>query len=286
MGKRTVTEVIEGQHTRDGAGVQLKRMFSREKAQLMDPFLMLDSFDSLDANDYLRGFPWHPHRGIETVTYLISGEIEHQDSLGNRGKIQPGSCQWMSAGSGILHQEMPQESDRMLGVQLWVNLPKDRKMSKPAYRDITSEDVKEVSLGKAGSIRIIAGQYSGVSGPVVDISAAPSFFDLELNENASFRLENEEETLFFFVIDGEIVIDGQSYEKRTGMLMSQGNYVDLSTKGEKGRALVFSGRRLNEPIAWGGPIVMNTKEELDQAFKDLEEGTFIKDKKPTMNEGV
>jgi hypothetical protein len=277
--ERKVKEIIYGHDGRDGAGVNLKRVFSRSTVEDLDPFLLLDAFDSTDPNDYIKGFPWHPHRGIETVTYLLEGKIEHGDSLGNSGTIDEGCCQWMSAGSGIIHQEMPQASERMLGVQLWVNLPAEKKMSHPAYRDIRKADVVLARDDDVAQVRVIAGSYGEKKGPVGDIAVAPGFLDILLYPGKEFSVETEhEDTVFAFIIDGEGIFEGELHPKRTGFLYEDGDQITFSAGSHEARVLVFSGKKLKEPVAWGGPIVMNTQEELERAFKELDEGTFIKHK--------
>ncbi|SHE97682.1 pirin family protein [Alkalibacter saccharofermentans] len=277
--ERKVKEIIYGHDGRDGAGVNLKRVFSRATVEDLDPFLLLDAFDSTDPNDYIKGFPWHPHRGIETVTYLLEGKIEHGDSLGNSGTIDEGCCQWMSAGSGIIHQEMPQASERMLGVQLWVNLPAEKKMSHPAYRDIRKPDVVLARDDDVAQVRVIAGSYGGKKGPVGDIAVAPGFLDILLYPGKEFAVETEhEDTVFAFIIDGEGIFEGELHSKRTGLLYEDGDQITFSAGSQEARVLVFSGKKLKEPVAWGGPIVMNTQEELERAFKELDQGTFIKHK--------
>ncbi|NTW71443.1 MAG: pirin family protein [Eubacteriaceae bacterium] len=277
---RQIKEIIHGSAGRDGAGVNLQRVFSHSKTKELDPFLMLDAFDSKNPDDYTKGFPWHPHRGIETVTYLISGKIEHGDSMGNTGTIDEGCCQWMSAGSGIIHQEMPKASDHMLGVQLWVNLPAKLKMSDPAYRDIRKKDVVVVKEDNA-TVKIIAGEYKGSSGPVTGIAVGPTFLDIEVDPESEFVLDTRSsDTLFTYIMYGKGKFCGndEEYGKGSGILYTEGDFIKIATGMESIRVLAFSGQKLNEPIAWSGPIVMNTQEELDLAFKELGEGTFIKHK--------
>ncbi|MFO7636307.1 MAG: pirin family protein [Clostridia bacterium] len=273
--ERAIREIVNGKATRDGAGVRLTRVFTPARGKDLDPFLLLDAFDSDNPEDYTKGFPWHPHRGIETVTYLIQGRIEHGDSLGNTGSIDEGCCQWMSAGSGIVHQEMPQASPRMLGVQLWVNLPAAGKMSPPAYRDVRKEDVTVVEEEDA-TVRIIAGSYKGQKGPVSGISVDPVFLDADVKPGREFLLETRrEDTLFAYILQGEGDF-GEEQGEKTGILFTPGDFFK-ATAGPQGlRMLIFSGRKLGEPVAWRGPVVMNTREELDQAFQELEEGTFLR----------
>ncbi|MFA5468409.1 MAG: pirin family protein [Sphaerochaetaceae bacterium] len=278
MGNRQVKRVVEGKVSFDGAGVKLNRMFGGRDSQEFDPFLLLDGFDSTKASEYLKGFPWHPHRGIETVTYLISGEIDHQDSLGNSGVIRGGECQWMTAGSGILHQEMPQESDHLLGVQLWVNLPQKEKMVRPAYRDI-----RESMMGKVAEegaiIKIIAGTYQGKVGAIEKSFVEVRLLDVLLEGNTTWTLPTEaNNTLFCYLFGGSATFEeeGEVLGPTTIALLERGDNLVVRASKEGARFLVAEGPPLNEEIAWGGPIVMNTREEIHQAFKELEEGTFIK----------
>ncbi len=278
MGNRQVKRVVEGKVSFDGAGVKLNRMFGGRDSQEFDPFLLLDGFDSTKASEYLKGFPWHPHRGIETVTYLISGEIDHQDSLGNSGVIRGGECQWMTAGSGILHQEMPQESDHLLGVQLWVNLPQREKMVRPAYRDI-----RESMMGKVAEegaiIKIIAGTYQGKVGAIEKSFVEVRLLDVLLEGNTTWTLPTEaNNTLFCYLFGGSATFEEEDevLGPTTIALLERGDNLVVRASKEGARFLVAEGPPLNEEIAWGGPIVMNTREEIHQAFKELEEGTFIK----------
>lgn len=276
---RKIKKYISGNKTSDGAGVSLRRVFGYTEIPEMDPFLMMDFFDSTDSDDYTNGFPWHPHRGIETITYLISGKIEHEDSIGNIGEINNGDCQWMSAGSGILHQEMPKESPRMLGTQIWLNLPKKDKMTEPKYRDIKSESIpvwEEVGL----RVHVIAGKYKGLTGPLEVIETDPTFLDIEIDKDMELILDTEPNyKTFSFLVEGEADFNVGKKEivsSPIGVLYEEGNSITIKTKDKKARVLILTGKPLNEPIAWGGPIVMNTKEELNLAFKELKEDRFIK----------
>lgn len=265
----------------DGAGVSLIRTFGRNEIPDFDPFLMMDFFDSKDPNDYTRGFPWHPHRGIETITYLIKGAIEHEDSLGNKGRINAGDCQWMSAGSGILHQEMPQASDEMLGVQIWLNLSKADKMSDPKYRDITKDKIP-VYESDDYKVHIIAGEFEGLKGELENITTKPSFFDVELKENSVFEYNIDPNyNAYAFLVRGKANFDEENegmVSYPNGVLFTQGDLIRVKTGNEGARFLLLTGKKLDEPVAWGGPVVMNTREELDLAFKQIREGTFIKNK--------
>lgn len=278
---RKVKRVVEGVETRDGAGVRLVRVIGKRDVIDFDPFLMLDAFDNEDPRDYIKGFPWHPHRGIETVTYLIKGSIEHGDSLGNTGVIGDGDCQWMTAGSGIMHQEMPKEkgSTRMLGTQLWVNLPARDKMTAPKYRDIKATDIPVIRR-EGYTVKLIAGVYDGVRGPMEEIAVQPTYMDIEVEPEGTFSVDvPTENTLFVYIVSGSAVFpadDNLTLPAKRAVLFDQGNRFQVKASGDGLRLLFFSGRPLREPIAWGGPIVMNTREELQQALKEIEEGTFIR----------
>lgn len=279
MQHRTIRKIVTGTTQFDGAGVKLVRVISRPDVKEFDPFLMLDAFDSYDSIDYIKGFPWHPHRGIETVTYLISGDIEHEDSLGNKGNILDGCCQWMTAGSGILHQEMPQPSNRMLGVQLWLNLPRKDKMTAPKYRDIRADMVPKIDETGC-TIGIISGDYKGNSGAVQGDYVKMLFLDVAMEAGATWQLETIKDTnLFIYILEGEGCFedsDENFLTSKRAVLFNNGESL-LAKASEKGlRFLLFSGSQLNEPIAWGGPIVMNTQQELQKAFQDIDNGTFVK----------
>ena len=278
MKLREIQKTVRGQRAVDGAGVRLVRVLGNADVYDFDPFLMLDSFDSTNPSDYTAGFPWHPHRGIETITYLISGRIEHMDSLGNKGVISSGESQWMTAGSGILHQEMPQVADRMLGFQLWLNLPRKEKMAEPAYLSITPKDIPLITSGKA-AIRVLSGKYGDANG-VFPRHIPASIFDISLPRGESLTLPTKpEENVFVFLIEGDAVVNATLISEKTAVLFGGGDSVSFSAAPERDlRIIFFSGKALHEPIAWGGPIVMNTREELDQAFDELRRGTFIKSK--------
>ncbi|MGI6298444.1 MAG: pirin family protein [Saccharofermentanales bacterium] len=282
---RKVLKVVRGKPTIDGAGVHLVRVLGHRDTKDFDPFLMLDAFDSSNPEDYTKGFPWHPHRGIETITYLVSGEIEHGDSLGNRGVIRDGECQWMTAGSGIIHQEMPKAAPRMLGAQIWLNLPARDKMTEPKYGDIKQSDVPVVSEDGA-LIHIIAGEYRGTAGGFQGKHVPATYFDVEVAPAWEWFFENDpEENMFIYIMQGEGRFDIDSSDvitEKQAVLFTEGNriWVKSGTKGI--RFLLLSAKPLREPIAWGGPIVMNTREELNQAFQELDENTFLSHRKPDL----
>ncbi len=279
MSARAIRRVLNGTIQYDGAGVKLVRVIGQHDTQDLDPFLMLDAFDSSDPADYIKGFPWHPHRGIETVTYLIHGDIEHGDSLGNAGSILDGGCQWMTAGCGILHQEMPQPTERILGVQLWLNLPRQDKMAPPKYRDIRAETVPWAVAGGA-RVGVIAGRYGGIAGAAEGDHVRMTFLDVELEPEAGWSLETEAGlTLFIYVIagDGRFEDAGRgSLQSKQAALFYPGETLTVRASAGGVRFLLFAGVPLREPIAWGGPIVMTHTEELRRAFQELRDGTFIK----------
>lgn len=275
---REIKKVIIGQNAIDGAGVHLVRVFGYGDTADFDPFLMLDAFDSTNSEDYIKGFPWHPHRGIETITYLIEGIIEHQDSLGNKGEILSGDCQWMTAGSGIIHQEMPLPSNRMLGAQLWLNLPAKDKMVHPQYHAFTKADIPVVEEENT-KVHIIAGSYKNNQGSFEGQFVKALYLDVEIEPVAEWEMETPmDDTLFIYILEGEAVFGSNDTiipEKRA-ILFEKGSHIQVKAMHNGVRFLLLSAKPLKEPIAWGGPIVMNTQKELEQAFNELESNTFIK----------
>lgn len=281
---RKIIKITKGQPAVDGAGVKLVRVIGHSDTKDYDPFLMLDAFDSENPSDYIKGFPWHPHRGIETITYLIHGDIEHGDSLGNSGSILDGECQWMTAGSGIIHQEMPKASGRMLGAQLWLNMPAKDKMTTPSYGDIKSENVPLIDEGRA-KVRVIAGEYRGQKGAFEGKHIKATYLDVELTANEEWSYADDpENTLFVYIFMGKAIFDpDQSIEnphdlidEKQAVLFSRGEKFWIQAADHDTRFILLSAKPLKEPIAWGGPIVMNTEEELRLAFKELDNHTFIK----------
>ncbi len=268
--------ILTGHSTMDGAGVKLFRVFANENANLTDPFLLLDNFGSDKPEEYIRGFPWHPHRGIETVTYMLDGNVKHEDSIGNQGVIGPGDIQWMTAGSGILHQEMPEKQEGLMqGIQLWVNLSARNKMTAPKYRGIANDEIPVIRLDGI-KIKIISGTYENKKGPVVDLNVDVEYFDvlLDKGKTIAFKLKNGY-TTFCYLIEGKGDFEGSNVEQ--GQLILLKDITKLTVRAiENTRFLLVSGMPINEPIAWGGPIVMNTQEELQIAFEELDQGTFIK----------
>lgn len=278
MKKREIITTVNGHQTTDGAGVKLVRVLGIKNVEDFDPFLMLDSFDSANPADYTAGFPMHPHRGIETITYLISGKMDHKDSLGNKDTINEGESQWMTAGSGIMHEEMPQASDRMLGFQLWLNLSAEEKMCEPAYLSITKDMMPKLKKDD-GDIIIVAGEFEGVQGERTK-HIPLTICDVTLPSGGTIEMPTDpENTVFVFLIEGSGVIDGQDIPTKTAVLFDKGEYISVSAPPSSDlRFIYYSAKPLGEPIAWGGPIVMNTPEELELAFSELRKGTFIKHK--------
>jgi len=275
---REVRRAITGTPTREGAGVHLVRVIGRGDDEAFDPFLLLDAFDSTDPAEYTMGFPYHPHRGMETVTYLIHGALEHRDHLGNVGRVTSGGCQWMTAGSGIIHQEMPEAAPRLLGVQTWINLPRAHKMAPPTYRDIPPDRIPEVRADGA-TIRVVAGRYGDVEGAVQGEYVQVQFLDVALAPGAGWETATDPEaTLFAYIVEGEGRIGEASAQEVLGAhraaLTSPGEVFRARAEGEGLRLLLLAARPLGEPIAWAGPVVMNTREELRQAQAEIQSGTF------------
>jgi quercetin 2,3-dioxygenase len=296
---RKINKVWQSKPTLEGAGVHLHRAFGYDQVPQFDPFLLLDDFRGDDPADYLKGFPWHPHRGIETITYMLAGEVEHGDNMNNTGVITPGDVQWMTAGSGIIHQEMPRgdSQGRMYGFQLWANLPASHKMMEPRYRGVKSAQIPEVSLTHGVKVKIICGQVNGTQGPVQDIVIDPEYLDISVPAGAEFHHPTRRgHTVFAYVIEGEGYFDperdayaheviGANYfdfdrrcvcGDRTIVHYGDGDEVAVFAHTRSVRFLLISGLPIGEPVAWYGPIVMNSQEELQLAFKEYQEGTFIK----------
>jgi hypothetical protein len=276
---RKIRMTLTRQPTMEGAGVHLNRVFGYSQSPRFDPFLMLDDFRSNTPAHYLKGFPWHPHRGIETITYVTKGDVEHGDSLGNTGVISSGDVQWMTAGSGIIHQEMPKgdANGAMHGFQLWANLPAAQKMMTPRYRGITADQIPAVELENGVQVKVIAGSIGGAKGPMDDIVIDPEYFDCTVPTGQTFTHETDPAyTAFIYVIGGKGSTDSQAIENGTLVLFDAGDHVAISAANEPLRLLLLTGKPLNEPVAWRGPIVMNTQAELETAFREYHEGTFIK----------
>lgn len=275
--KRKVKTTVKGFRAIDGAGVSLVRVLGRDTVEEFDPILMLDSFDSINPEDYTAGFPMHPHRGIETISYVSSGKMMHRDSLGNEDTVSSGEVQWMNSGSGILHEERIPEVDRLLGVQLWLNLPKDDKMSKPSYNSIKKEDIKEVEID-GGKIRLLAGDYKDVSG-YRGKHLPLNYYDIHLDEGAEIILNMDaNESVMLFTLLGDVYVEGEFVEEKTAVKLTEGSSLSIKNEDKKAQVLYISSKALNEPISWAGPIVMNSKEEIKEALDELNKGIFIKEK--------
>lgn len=273
--ERIIVRQVTGYKTTDGAGVNLVRVLSRSTVADFDPILMLDSFDSTNPRDYIAGFPLHPHRGIETISYIYRGKMIHKDSLGNEDMISDGEVQWMSAGSGIMHEEKLPASERILGVQLWLNLSAKDKMVAPAYLSVKADQIKDVILPH-GKLRVLAGSYRGQTSYQSKYQPL-DYYDIHLNPHASLILETDpSRAIMLFTLVGSIVVGGISVKEKTAVKLSEGDTLTIETANESAQILFVSSLALNEPVAWGGPIVMNSKEELYRAFQDLDEGTFLR----------
>ena len=300
---RKIRKVFKSRPTVEGAGVYLRRGFAWSEVPLFDPFLLFDDFRQDDPDRYLPGFPWHPHRGIETITYMLRGTAEHRDSMGNKGVIGPGDVQWMTAGGGIIHQEMPKgdRDGRMGGFQLWANLPASQKMMEPRYRDVKAGDIPEVVLPGGVKVRVICGLVGGTAGPVRDIVTEPEYIDVTVPPGAAFVHPTKPgHTVCAYVFEGRGHFGGEknpfaceiietSYfdlercpylDDRAVVLFEDGEEVSAAAEDTGFRFLLMSGRPLREPVAWQGPIVMNTQEELRTAFREYRNGTFIKHSRP------
>jgi quercetin 2,3-dioxygenase len=296
---REIQKVWKSRPTIEGAGVHLNRAFGYNQVPDLDPFLLLDDFRSDNPDHYLKGFPWHPHRGIETITYVLGGEVEHGDSMGNSGVISVGDVQWMTAGSGIVHQEMPKGDEKKVlsGFQLWANLPATHKMMEPRYRDVKSRQIPEISLSNGAVVKVICGSVNGTQGPVQDIVTDPEYLDVTVPAGATFTHPVDRgKKAFAYVIEGDAYFDqsrdaythevvGQNYfdykrscicGNQTLVLFDDGDEVSVTAENNGVRFLLVSGRPIGEPVAWYGPIVMNTQEELKVAFQEYRDGTFLK----------
>lgn len=266
----------------EGAGVQLKRAFAQKETSILDPFLLLDDFHSDNPDDYIAGFPWHPHRGIETVTYMLEGKVNHQDSIGNSGVIKGGDIQWMTAGSGIIHSEMPAQIEGLLwGFQLWVNLPASNKMMPPRYQDITADNVPEITNEKGVKIRILAGEMNGHKGPVQDIITNPEYLDVTIPPNTKLEHKIQKDyTAFAYCFGGEGYFEPskeQLIPAESLIIYKNGDLVQIKASDDvQVRFLLVSGKPVKEPIAWYGPIVMNTQDEIQTAFEEYRNETFLK----------
>jgi quercetin 2,3-dioxygenase len=276
MTTRTIQTVIHPQWVLEGAGVRLQRSIATRRLEYLDPFLLFDHFGSDDPEDYIRGFPMHPHRGIETVTYMLRGNVDHKDSMGNEGSIGAGDVQWMTAGRGILHEEMPRRGEGgMEGFQLWVNLPAKQKMTKPRYQEVTSARIPEVHRPDGTTIRVIAGTVDDTVGAVTEIAADPTCLDVHLASGAIFSDPVPRgHAAFLYLYAGGLVVGASTASATSLLVLSDGDAVSVNGGSEESRFLLISGKPLNEPVARYGPFVMNTEEEIEQTLRDLKSGTF------------
>lgn len=275
---RTIREVYNAKAAIEGAGVHLHRGFGSPELPKFDPFLLFDDFSSENPADYLPGFPQHPHRGIETVTYILGGEVRHKDSTGTSGSIGKGDVQWMTAGSGIMHEEMPQGERGIKGFQLWVNLPSKHKMMKPRYQEVKSNHIPKIPYAKNTVIRLIAGGLQNIDAPVTEIMAEPVYMDVEISGSETVSLPvAQSHNAFLYIFEGSLHIDNKKINQGNVILLNRdGDSVEISVGSTGARFLIAAGKPLGEPIAWYGPIVMNTRTELETAVNDLQTGTFVK----------
>ena len=275
--RREIAGQVTGYRTQDGAGVKLVRVLGSRTVQEFDPILLLDSFDSMNPDDYIAGFPMHPHRGIETISYVYRGRMTHMDSLGNEDTIGDGEVQWMTAGSGIMHEERLPASERLLGVQLWLNLPAKDKMVPPAYRSIKNSEIEKIEYSW-GKVRLLAGEFEGRKG-FMSKYLPLDYYDLHINPNTSIILNmDSERSVMVFTLLEDAYIAGELVKEKTAVKLTPGDSLEIKATEKKAQVLFISSKRLDEPVSWGGPIVMNTKEELIKAFDDLKRGTFLKEK--------
>lgn len=274
--RRKVARLFKAAKVSDGAGVRLKRSIGMPDLDYVDPFLLLDEFKSDNADDYIGGFPSHPHRGIEAVTYLLEGLVHHEDSTGSSGDLISGGIQWMTAGRGVVHSEMPKQKNGLLwGFQLWVNLPASKKMSAPRYQNIESDKVPIVKRDDGTVIKVIAGQIDNVRGPVQGVAADPGYLDVTLPESVEFRHKIEDgHNVFLYLFDGEVELDGDHLEPGDAAVFEGDGEIVVRTGKKPGRFLLISGKPLEEPMARSGPFVMNSQEELKQAYEDYRTGKF------------
>ncbi|HEX5613297.1 MAG TPA: pirin family protein [Burkholderiales bacterium] len=278
MTTRKLQQVIESVPASDGAGVRLRRSLGRAQHLRVDPFLMLDEFSSENADDYIAGFPAHPHRGFETVTYLLDGHMLHEDHLGHRGDLKSGAVQWMTAGRGIIHSEMPQqEKGRMRGFQLWLNLPAKEKMKPAGYRDLQPEEIPVVQLPGGGRVKVIAGTFGTTAGPIRGLTTDPTYLDVELRPNESFsHAVNSSHSAFVYPFEGGLSISGRELTTQNAGVLAGGDRIELEALAQGARFLLLAGRPLGEPIVQYGPFVMNTREEIEQAVRDYQSGELTR----------
>ena len=274
---RTIINIIDGVETSDGAGVKLRRIIGGTDLNMLDPFLLFDEFGSDDPDDYMAGFPPHPHRGFETITYMLNGKFKHKDSAGNEGLLTDGSVQWMTAGRGVIHSEMPEKTDGLArGFQLWLNLPKKLKMIDPSYNDIPRNKIPEVNI-EHGKVRVISGEYNNIKGPGLPHTGM-YYFDVELNQSENINIPLDDYwNSFIYVYSGEASVDGQRMRQGQLAILSEKGALNFISNGTSVlKCIVVSGDPINEPVARGGPFVMNTKAEVLQAFNDYQNGVLVK----------
>ena len=279
MKLRPVKQIIKAMAVTEGAGVTVHRTIGTPALKNLDPFLMLDLFHSDDPDDYIAGFPNHPHRGFNTFTYMLDGHMQHQDSMGNKGDLGPGGAQWMKAASGIIHSEMPQQSSGMMrGFQLWINLPAEQKMSTPAYQDFSSESFPVVE-NEGSRVKILSGEYNGQHGPVDDPYTRMQFLDVTLDENNTFthRLDNSLQG-FIYVFEGDATLSGTALPQHSFAVLGEGDTLEIKAGTNGARFIMVVGNPIGEPIVQYGPFVMNTREEIDLAFTDFRDGKLVRDK--------
>lgn len=276
MKHRTIDQIVSPMATSDGAGVKMLRAIGTPSLDHLDPFLLLDMFGSEKGTDYIAGFPDHPHRGFETVTYMLAGKMRHRDNAGNEGLLETGGAQWMTAGRGLIHSEMPEQTDGLMkGFQLWVNLPADQKMIAPRYQDLAPDDIPSKVLDGIGTLKVIAGTAFGVTGPVSEIVTKPLFIDLEMDANADVEIPIPAgQTAFLYIFEGKMHLDGETIETNRLVTLDDGDGVSIKAGSKGARFILLAADPIKEPIARYGPFVMNTQEEIYQAFDDFRAGKF------------
>jgi len=273
---RTIDQIVSPIETSDGAGVKIQRVIGTQCLDHLDPFLLLDVFGSEDGADYIAGFPDHPHRGFETVTYMLNGKMRHRDSAGNEGLLESGGAQWMTAGRGLVHSEMPEQTDGLMkGFQLWVNLPAAQKMIDPRYQDIQPDDIPTQEIDGVATLKVIAGEIFGVTGPINDVATKPLFIDLDINPDSEVILPiSKGKTAFLYIFEGSLHLDCETIETDRLVILDDGDELKIHSGKDGGRFILLAADPIKEPIARHGPFVMNTREEIYQAFQDVQNGTL------------
>ena len=284
MSRRKITQIVPAHEVTEGAGVSVFRSIGTPARRNLDPFLMLDQFSTYNPDDYIAGFPDHPHRGFNTFTYMIDGHMHHGDSMGNSGDLEPGGAQWMKAGSGVIHSEMPQqESGRMRGFQLWINLPSEQKMTAPEYQEIRPQAIPEVNNG-GSVVRIIAGEFNGEKGPVADPNTGFHFLDVALETGNGFVHDlPEEQTAFIYLFEGEAMVGDDKLAEQQLAVLDQGEQVTVKANGARARFLLVAGKAIGEPIVQYGPFVMNTRDEIEKALDDFRVGKLVQSRANMIN---